>query len=474
MRRDILELRAEVEPGDSGGPLVLENGTIGGLVFAESRADESVGYALTPTQRRGPDRPGDRPDRRRRRRRVPALTFGGPGAGHDAGGVADTPTGVRRGARAPARARVSSTRHPGVVPARHPADSMARMERMTSSAALGRLTAEYWETYLEANPLNATAIGDPRFDDRLADHTPAGTAATIARFEALLARADALDPARETPADRTTLSALRGSLAADIAELRTGILEWNVNPLEGAPVDFLTIPAYQRLETPEDGERMIARWRAMGALHGPAARRRCARAWPTGASRACRPIRRTITVLEEVLDAPIERWPLLDPISTLDEVDGLVAEEQKSRFTRELHGRSRRRSGRRSSASTTPSCSRSSRRRDPTASPACARWPAATRAITTSSGCTPRSTSTRRSSTAPGTTRSTASTARSSSSRDAPSASRRSGSPCRRCARTPACSSPRGRRCSTRRPPASSAPGRSRPGGSGACRWPRA
>ena len=38
-----------MEPGDSGGPLVLENGTLGGLVFAESRADDSVGYALTPT-----------------------------------------------------------------------------------------------------------------------------------------------------------------------------------------------------------------------------------------------------------------------------------------------------------------------------------------------------------------------------------------------------------------------------------------
>jgi S1-C subfamily serine protease len=47
--RDILELRAGVEPGDSGGPLILEDGTIGGLVFAESRTDDSVGYALTPT-----------------------------------------------------------------------------------------------------------------------------------------------------------------------------------------------------------------------------------------------------------------------------------------------------------------------------------------------------------------------------------------------------------------------------------------
>ena len=47
--RQILELRAAVEPGDSGGPRVLGDGTIGGLVFAESKTDPDVGYALTPT-----------------------------------------------------------------------------------------------------------------------------------------------------------------------------------------------------------------------------------------------------------------------------------------------------------------------------------------------------------------------------------------------------------------------------------------
>jgi S1-C subfamily serine protease len=47
--RRVLELRAAVEQGDSGGPLVLEDGTVGGVVFAEARTDESVGYALTPT-----------------------------------------------------------------------------------------------------------------------------------------------------------------------------------------------------------------------------------------------------------------------------------------------------------------------------------------------------------------------------------------------------------------------------------------
>jgi S1-C subfamily serine protease len=47
--REIIELQAVVDPGDSGGPFLLTNGTIGGLVFAESRADPSVGYALSPT-----------------------------------------------------------------------------------------------------------------------------------------------------------------------------------------------------------------------------------------------------------------------------------------------------------------------------------------------------------------------------------------------------------------------------------------
>jgi S1-C subfamily serine protease len=46
--REILELRAAISPGDSGGPLVLDDGTVGGVVFAESRSDEDVGYALSP------------------------------------------------------------------------------------------------------------------------------------------------------------------------------------------------------------------------------------------------------------------------------------------------------------------------------------------------------------------------------------------------------------------------------------------
>jgi uncharacterized membrane protein required for colicin V production len=49
VNRRILELHASIERGDSGGPFVLEDGTVGGVVFAEARTDDGVGYALSPT-----------------------------------------------------------------------------------------------------------------------------------------------------------------------------------------------------------------------------------------------------------------------------------------------------------------------------------------------------------------------------------------------------------------------------------------
>ena len=58
VRRLILELRAEIDRGDSGGPLILSDGTVGGVVYAEARTNEDVGYALAPSEVWGTVRPG--------------------------------------------------------------------------------------------------------------------------------------------------------------------------------------------------------------------------------------------------------------------------------------------------------------------------------------------------------------------------------------------------------------------------------
>jgi S1-C subfamily serine protease len=48
--RNVYEIKATVIPGNSGGPLITTNGTVIGIVFAESTTYNQVGYALATPQ----------------------------------------------------------------------------------------------------------------------------------------------------------------------------------------------------------------------------------------------------------------------------------------------------------------------------------------------------------------------------------------------------------------------------------------
>ena len=48
--REIYELRADIIPGNSGGPVIADDGSVIGVVFAQSTAYDHVGYALTANQ----------------------------------------------------------------------------------------------------------------------------------------------------------------------------------------------------------------------------------------------------------------------------------------------------------------------------------------------------------------------------------------------------------------------------------------
>lgn len=49
-KRDVYSLAAKVIPGNSGGPVITADGTVVGVVFAESTAYKNVGYALSTPQ----------------------------------------------------------------------------------------------------------------------------------------------------------------------------------------------------------------------------------------------------------------------------------------------------------------------------------------------------------------------------------------------------------------------------------------
>ena len=132
------------------------------------------------------------------------------------------------------------------------------------SADLARLCDEYWQGYLEAHPTAATGLGDKRYDDRLENITPAGIAAEEKRLTAVLTRARAFDPAGLSAAEQLTRSALITQVEGDLAAIGCHFEEWVVDPLGGPQVEFMNLPDYTSIETPQDAASFVKRCRAMG------------------------------------------------------------------------------------------------------------------------------------------------------------------------------------------------------------------
>jgi len=132
------------------------------------------------------------------------------------------------------------------------------------SAELAKLCDEYWQGHLAANPTSATSLGDKRYDDRLGDNTPAGIAADERRLNAALAKARGFDSARLSASDQLTRSALITEIEGQLAGIGCHFEEWLVDPLNGPQVEFMNLPDYTRIETPQDGANFVKRCQAMG------------------------------------------------------------------------------------------------------------------------------------------------------------------------------------------------------------------
>lgn len=85
---------------------------------------------------------------------------------------------------------------------------------------------------LERDPANATYLGDHRYDDRLADPSPAAAATRAVQLREQLAALEAL--AIRTPDEAVDSAVLRTALRAELLQLeRLGEAEWN--PMEHNP-----------------------------------------------------------------------------------------------------------------------------------------------------------------------------------------------------------------------------------------------
>jgi uncharacterized protein (DUF885 family) len=140
----------------------------------------------------------------------------------------------------------------------------AKAPETASVAALAALADEYWRRRLEADPIEATVLGERRYDDRLPDVTREGRDREVASLKDLLARTRAIDPSSLQGSDRVTRLALEGEIESDLAVRACNLVDWTVDPRGGPHVRLMNIAELQRPRSPAEAEALVTRWRAAG------------------------------------------------------------------------------------------------------------------------------------------------------------------------------------------------------------------
>ncbi len=136
------------------------------------------------------------------------------------------------------------------------------------AAAVNQLADRFWEAVLEQSPTIATMYGDERWDDRLEDPGPNGRAAARALREATLAELAAI-PVEGLPTEEgITADMLRLVCELGIAQddRRYDLVAGCVDQIDGPQARLPLVLQYQRADTPERFDRLVARLEAFPAF----------------------------------------------------------------------------------------------------------------------------------------------------------------------------------------------------------------
>ena len=135
----------------------------------------------------------------------------------------------------------------------------------TPDAALNALVEEYFERQLELSPMNATAIGDARYDDRLDESTSPGFREKQLGIErAFLDRARRMDIAQLSPAARITFEIFSTEREQALAGQKFHEEYMPLNQMSGLPMDLAVYGSGsgpQPFKTANDYQRFLARMR---------------------------------------------------------------------------------------------------------------------------------------------------------------------------------------------------------------------
>ncbi|GIU99130.1 MAG: hypothetical protein KatS3mg014_0746 [Actinomycetota bacterium] len=180
------------------------------------------------------------------------------------------------------------------------------------------LADRFFEELLEDQPLLGTMVGDERYDDRLPDLGEEGRARRASRARAALADLARIPREGLDLEARTALDVVEAVATRELAELEHRLDRLQVVSHLWGPGQLLAeIGTYQRADTPERLDRLVARLAATPAYYAAAAE--VAREGvATGVTAPRLVVERTIAQVERLLAAPLEDSPALMPVPRED------------------------------------------------------------------------------------------------------------------------------------------------------------
>lgn len=207
---------------------------------------------------------------------------------------------------------------PSPVPA---APAQARSSSVSADAsagivdpALADLFQRHWAWLLEVDPEQATQLGVHAYDDRIADNRPEALERRWAALAAFAREARELGRRELVERDRRALELLAENLEGDLGERVCAYEEWSLSYADNPLTHWNYLPEEHAVNSLDSGQALVSRYSQI-ALSIDRDIDNLRRGFARGLVQSRESVRRVIAMFETQLAQPLERWPLLAPVS---------------------------------------------------------------------------------------------------------------------------------------------------------------
>jgi uncharacterized protein (DUF885 family) len=173
---------------------------------------------------------------------------------------------------------------------------------------IARLAQEFWDLSLSHSPINATLLGDHRFDDQIDDLSDESAAALVARLTEMIGQAERIEPSSLSSQDAITRSMLISEARNQVTLVETGVLFAPCDPMLGPVVGLLLTIGQIAASTPEQAEALFDRYRQVPRYFNQALTRHHSEI-AVGRTPIRVNVERVLSQIDSYLSSPLETDP---------------------------------------------------------------------------------------------------------------------------------------------------------------------